>query len=148
MAMWVGGLMRQVRAYLDGDVDEAEFTQWARHIRRTQRMWIADGALVLKYFVHTPAATQKKRLKKAKKSGDDAWRYEERDWTMAANLDDAIPVIERALLETSVAGSPWTIIEGTDDRYRDLERRPEHPGRHPGKTRRAGRRRCRPWVGR
>jgi len=120
MAMWVGGLMRQVRAYLDGDVDEAEFTQWARHIRRTQRMWIADGALVLKYFVHTPAATQKKRLKKAKKSGDDAWRYEERDWTMAANLDDAIPVIERALLETSVAGSPWTIIEGTDDRYRDL----------------------------
>jgi AMP-polyphosphate phosphotransferase len=120
MALWVGGLMRQVRGYLDGDVDEVELAQWSRHMRRTQRMWIADGALVLKFFVHTPAATQKKRLKKAKKSGDDAWRYEERDWILAANLDDAVPVIERTLLETSVAGSPWTIIEGTDDRYRDL----------------------------
>lgn len=120
MALWVGGLMRQVRAYLDGDVDEAGLMQWAGHMRRTQQMWIADGALVLKFFIHTPAKAQKKRLKKAKKSGDDAWRYDERDWTLAANLDDAIPTIERALLETSVAGSPWTIIEGTNARYRDL----------------------------
>ncbi|MGA7688942.1 MAG: polyphosphate:AMP phosphotransferase [Jiangellales bacterium] len=120
MGLWVGGLMRQVRNYLDGDVTETELNQWARHIRRTQRMWIADGALVLKFFVHTPAATQKKRLKKAKKSGSDAWRYDERDWTLAANLDDAIPTIERALLDTSVSGSPWTIIEGTNARYRDL----------------------------
>jgi polyphosphate:AMP phosphotransferase len=120
MALWVGGLMRQVRAHLDGDVSMAEMEQWAKHLRRTQRMWIDDGALVLKFFVHTPAAVQKKRLKKAKKSGEDAWRYDKRDWHLAKDLDAAIPAIERALHDTSVVGAPWTIIEGTDDRYRDL----------------------------
>lgn len=120
MALWVGGLMRQVRAHLDGEVSTAEMEQWAKHLRRTQRMWIDDGALVLKFFVHTPAAQQKKRLKKAKKSGDEAWRYDERDWHLAKDLDAAIPTIERTLQDTSVVGAPWTIIEGTDDRYRDL----------------------------
>ena len=120
MALWVGGLMRQVRAHLDGEVSAAEMEQWAKHLRRTQRMWIDDGALVLKFFVHTPAAAQKKRLKKAKKTGHDAWRYDERDWLLAKDLDAAIPTIERTLQDTSVVGAPWTIIEGTDARYRDL----------------------------
>ena len=120
MAVWVGGLMRQVRAHIDGSVSEAEMQRWTTHLRRTQRMWLADGALVLKFFIHTPAKAQKKRLKKAKKSGREAWRYDKRDWALAKNLDDAIPAIEAALQDTAVAGAPWTIIEGTDDRYRDL----------------------------
>ena len=120
MALWVGGLMRVVRATVAGEVSEADMQRWATHLRRTQRMWLADGALVLKFFVHTPADVQKKRLKKARKKGADAWRYDERDWTLAGDLDDAIPMIERALRETSVPGAPWTIIEGTDERYRDL----------------------------
>lgn len=120
MALWVGGLMRVVRAQLRGEISEAEAQRWARHLRATQRMWVADGALVLKFFVHTPAAVQRKRLKKARKRGRDAWRYDKRDWTLAKNLRDAVPLIERTLQETSVAGAPWTIIEGTDERYRDL----------------------------
>jgi polyphosphate:AMP phosphotransferase len=120
MALWVGGLMRQVRAYLRGEVDDVALDRWARHLRRTQRAWLADGTLVLKFFVHTPSPVQRRRLKKAEKSGRDAWRYDTRDWDLADNLDTAIPVIEHALVETSVVGAPWHIVEGTDARYRDL----------------------------
>jgi polyphosphate:AMP phosphotransferase len=120
MALWVGGLMRVVRSTIAGEIDEDDMQRWARHLRRTQRMWLADGALVLKFFVHTPADVQKKRLKKARKKQQDAWRYDDRDWTLADDLDDAVPLIEQALRETSVPGAPWTIIEGTDKRYRDL----------------------------
>jgi len=120
MALWVGGLMRQVRAHLEGEISTVQLEQWAKHLRRTQRMWLDDGALVLKFFVHTPTAVQKRRFKKAKKTGDGAWRYDERDWDLAENLDDAIPVIESTLQDTSVVGAPWTIIEGSDDNYRDL----------------------------
>lgn len=120
MALWVGGLMRVVRATISGQVDPSEMEQWATHLRRTQRMWLADGALLLKFFIHTPSAVQKKRLKKAKRKGGDAWRYDDRDWSLADDLDDAIPMIEKALRETSLPGAPWTIIEGTNQRYRDL----------------------------
>ena len=120
MSLWVGGLMRVVRAHLAGDVSDAELQRWCAHLRRTQRMWLADGALVLKFFVHTPAPVQKARLKKARKRAEDAWRYDERDWELAGDLDEAIPAIERVLRETSVPAAPWTIIEGTDERYRDL----------------------------
>ena len=120
MALWVGGLMRMVRAHLDGEVDRTEVDRWAKHLRSTQRMLLADGALLLKYYLHTPAATQRRRMKRAKRSGDEAWRYDERDWTMAKSLDQAIPTIEMVLADTSVSGAPWTIIEGTDARYRDL----------------------------
>ena len=120
MALWVGGLMRQVRAYLEGDVSAVQMEEWCKHLRRSQRMWLDDGALIVKFFVHTPTSVQKKRLKKAKKSGNDAWRYDKRDWNLARNLDDAIPTIEKTLQDTSVVGAPWTIIEGTDENYRDL----------------------------
>jgi len=119
MSLWVGGLMRQVRAHLDGEVTEAELRRWCDHLRRTQEAWIADGALVLKFYLHTPAAVQKKRYKKRRKR-DDAWRYDHRDWEMARSLDAAVPTIETVLRETSVTGAPWTIVEGTDKRYRDL----------------------------
>jgi polyphosphate:AMP phosphotransferase len=120
MALWVGGLMRMARAHLRGEVSDAELQRWCTHLRRSQRMWLADGALILKFFVHTPAKAQKSRLVKARKTGRDAWRYDERDWELADDLDDAVPTIERVLRETSVPAAPWTIVEGTDARYRDL----------------------------
>jgi AMP-polyphosphate phosphotransferase len=119
MSLWVGGLLRQVHAHLDGAVSDAELARWCDHLRRTQEAWVAEGALVLKFYLHTPPSVQKKRWKAGKKS-DEAWRYDAQDWEIAAHLDDAIPTIERVLRDTSITGSPWTIIEGTDDRYRDL----------------------------
>jgi polyphosphate:AMP phosphotransferase len=120
MALWVGGLLRVVRAHLDGEVDRSTLDRWAKHLRGTQRMLLADGALLMKFYLHTPAKVQRRRMKRAKRSGEEAWRYDERDWTMAKNLDDAIPTIEMMLQETSVSAAPWTIVEGTDARYRDL----------------------------
>ncbi len=117
IALWVGGLFRQVLAHLDGTVNEAALDRWCSHLRSMQQQWLADGTLVLKFYLHTPAAVQRKRQKKSAKQ---AWRYDKRDWSVVKGLPHAIPVVERVLRETSVAGARWTIVEGTDARYRDL----------------------------
>jgi polyphosphate kinase 2 (PPK2 family) len=43
-----------------------------------------------------------------------------RDWAALDALGPVMPIAERILRETSVPGAPWTIVESTDDRYRDL----------------------------
>jgi polyphosphate:AMP phosphotransferase len=81
---------------------------------------VADGALILKFFLHTPAREQKKKLKKAKKDPHAGWQIDQRDWTALDSLGPVLPIAERILRETSGPGAPWTIVESTDSRYRDL----------------------------
>jgi polyphosphate:AMP phosphotransferase len=119
IGLFVGGLFRRVLAHLDGDISEGELARWCAHLRSVQEQWVADGALVLKFYVHTPADLQRRRLKKSKKR-DDAWRYDSRDWEAVRDLPQAVPVVERVLRETSAVGARWTVVEGTDARYRDL----------------------------
>jgi polyphosphate kinase 2 (PPK2 family) len=42
------------------------------------------------------------------------------DWEFSKKYDRFREICERALTKTSVAGAPWTVIEATDRRYRDL----------------------------
>jgi len=120
IGLWVGGLFRHVLAHLDGELSETELERWCAHLRVMQQEWVADGALVLKFYLHTPAAEQRRRLKRSTKGEEEAWRYDKRDWSIAKSLPEAIPVVERVLRETSVPGARWTVVEGTDPRYRDL----------------------------
>ncbi|MCH9817073.1 MAG: polyphosphate:AMP phosphotransferase [Actinomycetia bacterium] len=118
-ALWVGGLMRMVSAYLANEVSKSELHSWATNLRQFQDELIADGALILKFYIHTPAKLQKKRMKKAKKN-DRAWRYHARDWQTADAMSDGLPVMEEVLRETTTRGAPWHIIEGSSRRTRDL----------------------------
>jgi AMP-polyphosphate phosphotransferase len=119
-ALFVGGLMRMAAASADGEIAEPEFSMWLRHITAMQTALVADGALILKFFLHTPAKEQKKKLKKAEKHPEMGWQVDRRDWAVLDTLGPVLPIAERILRETSVAGAPWTIVESTDDRYRDL----------------------------
>jgi polyphosphate:AMP phosphotransferase len=119
-AFFVGGLMRAAIQRADGEIDEPNFSIWLRHIANMQSELVADGALILKFFLHTPAREQKKKLKKAKKDPHAGWQIDQRDWTALDSLGPVLPIAERILRETSGPGAPWTIVESTDSRYRDL----------------------------
>ena len=119
-AIFVGGLMRAAILRSEDEIGEPDFSKWLRHIAEMQDMLVADGALVLKFFLHTPAKVQRKNLRKAQKDPDSGWRVDERDWAMLDQMDPVLPIAERILRETSGAGAPWTIVEATDARYRDL----------------------------
>jgi len=119
-AFFVGGLMRAANQRAEGEIGEPEFSGWLRHLSQMQAALVADGALILKFFLHTPAKVQKKKLKEAEKHPELGWQVDHRDWAALDTLGPVLPIAERILRETSGPGAPWTIVEATDDRYRDL----------------------------
>jgi AMP-polyphosphate phosphotransferase len=120
IAIWAGGLFRQVAEFVRGEVDSVEFETWASHLEGLQSAMVADGALVVKFFLHTPARAQKVRLKRAQKDPALGWRVDQRDWAALETLPEARPVVERLLRRLSGPGAPWTVVESTDERYRDV----------------------------
>ncbi len=119
-AIFAGGLMRAAAMRASGDLGEDHFSYWLRHVAAMQNGLVADGALVLKFFLHTPGKEQRKRLKKAAKDPEQGWWVDQRDWAVLEQMDPVLPIAERILHETSAPGAPWTIVESTDARYRDL----------------------------
>ena len=74
-AFFVGGLMRAAIQRAAGEIDEPEFSIWLRHVAKMQNALVADGALILKFFLHTPAKEQSKKLKEAEKDPTPAGRW-------------------------------------------------------------------------
>ncbi|MDP3971411.1 MAG: polyphosphate:AMP phosphotransferase [Candidatus Nanopelagicales bacterium] len=119
-AVFAGGLMRMISMRLLGEIGEREFSRWTSHVAKMQSELVADGALVLKFYLHTPEKEQRKRLRRAERNPDDGWWVDERDWVMLEQMGGATPLVERLLRETSTVGATWTVVESTNARYRDL----------------------------
>jgi polyphosphate:AMP phosphotransferase len=103
-----------------GSIKNAELDQRLERIVRFEKMLCEEGALVLKFWLHLSEDEQKKRLKNLEKDPKTRWRVTETDWKNFRNYDKFRKVSERMLRVTSTAESPWTIVEGTDPRYRYL----------------------------
>jgi polyphosphate:AMP phosphotransferase len=119
IALMAGGIMRLLNENLTGDLPDHEYDRAVDHLEALQEALVADGTLVIKIFLHTPAKVQRKRLRRAE-SDDEGWRVDQRDWAMLDLLQDGEAKLEQLLRRTSVAGAPWSVIEATDARYRDV----------------------------
>ena len=73
-AFFVGGLMRAAIQRANGEIDEPDFSIWLRHIANMQNELVADGALILKFFLHTPAKQQKKSSRRPRRTRTPAGR--------------------------------------------------------------------------
>ena len=119
-SIFVGGLMRAASMRANDEISEGQFSSWLRHISLMQQQLVADGTLVLKFFLHTPEKKQRKKLRKAEQDPEAGWQIDQRDWAALDQMNPVLPIAERILRETSAPGAPWTIVESTNNRYRDL----------------------------
>jgi polyphosphate:AMP phosphotransferase len=79
-----------------------------------------DGAVILKFWMHLGRQAQKKRLKQLERDPLTRWRVTARQWTNWHLYDRFVGAAERVMERTSTDYAPWTIIEGDDERYRNL----------------------------
>lgn len=103
-----------------GRLGEAALDKRIAHIEQFERTLAEDGALLIKLWLHLPKQELRKRLKKAKKDRDWAWRVDARDAEIYRSYDTATIVAQSVLRQTSTAVAPWNVIESTDWRYRDF----------------------------
>jgi polyphosphate:AMP phosphotransferase len=103
-----------------GDIRGAELTRTLAEISRFERMLVDEGALVVKLWMHLSKKAQRQRFERLEASKATAWRVTKQDWDNHRHYDRFREVSERALRDTSTAEAPWTVVEATESRYRDL----------------------------
>lgn len=106
----------RVRGRIDGD----GFARRLGYIRQFEQDLANDGTLVLKFWLHVPKKSLKKRLKRAKKDKQDSWQVEETDWEIYDVYDRAMPRIETLLETTHTDSCPWQVVDCSNDRSRNL----------------------------
>jgi len=85
-----------------------------------ERGLVEDGALIVKLWFHLSMRAQKERLDMLLSKRRTQWRVSEQDLENHTRYDRFCEVSEGALRETSTGVAPWTIVECTDSRYRDI----------------------------
>ena len=105
---------------LTESIDDGEFERGIDHVERLERELVDDGALILKFWIHLPKKELRRRLKKAKKDGESVFRAEDMDRRVHEGYDEIIDEAEHLIRKTSGPATPWSIVEGSDSRFRDL----------------------------
>ncbi len=99
-----------------GKLKPGKFDVQLERIVAFERMLAADGALILKFWLHLSRKAQKQRLKKLEADG----RIAPGDWKHFKRYGEFTEVSERALRLTDTPAAPWHVVEATDRRYREL----------------------------
>lgn len=121
MALYVGSwYSNPLSQHVYGNISAAELDEELVRINTFERELIADGALIIKVWLHLSKENQKTRLKKLESDPNTRWRVTKQDHKHLKLYDQFRPVAEHVLRVTSTGESPWTIVEGTDARYRGL----------------------------
>ena len=99
---------------------QAELDGAMTRIGRFESMLVAEGVLLLKYWMHLSKALQAKRLKALEKDPLTRWRVTKQDWQNFDRYDTFTRVCARAIRLTSTAEAPWTLVEASDTRHQLL----------------------------
>jgi polyphosphate:AMP phosphotransferase len=99
-----------------GQTKRGELNAALDRIVEFEQMFAADGALILKLWLHLPKKVQKKRLRKLEEEG----RLAPDDRKHFKLYDRFAKVCEQALQRTDTGTAPWHVIEATDRRYREF----------------------------
>lgn len=106
------------RAY--GRIKDAELDRQLAEVVAFENMLAADGAVLLKFWMHLSKKRQKKRLKALEKDPRTRWRVTKLDWEHFEIYDRFARISAHALRRTSTAVAPWHVIEASDRRYQTL----------------------------
>ena len=102
---------------VENAVPEKAWRQAYRDISEFERMLAADGAAIVKFFLHISRKEQKRRFKAIEADPLEAWRVSKEDWARHKDYDRYLVAAEEMLEMTESEYAPWTIVEATSKWY-------------------------------
>ena len=78
---------------------------------------VADGYLIVKFFLYISKEEQNNRIKKLEKNKDESWRVTDEVLKLHKKYEKFLDAAEIVFEKTDTAFAPWTIIEATDKHY-------------------------------
>jgi polyphosphate:AMP phosphotransferase len=86
-----------------------------------ERTLADSGVLLVKLWLHLSKREQRQRLEGLAADKATRFRVGRHEWRRLADYAKFRRVSEQAVRETSTGLAPWTVIEGGDVRYRDIQ---------------------------
>ncbi|MDH3622458.1 MAG: polyphosphate:AMP phosphotransferase [Myxococcales bacterium] len=121
IGLFLRGRYRQlIIDFFDGKMTEAKLENELDRITAFEDELSADGALILKFWLHLGQDAQATRLKKLESDPATSWRVTDIDWKHWHEYDRYISIVERVITKTNTGVAPWHIVESADGRYRDI----------------------------
>ena len=93
---------------------------WTRaytEIKDFEESLVANGTVLLKFWMHISKKEQKRRLKERRDTPQKQWKLTGEDWQAHKQYDDYYAAAEEMLAVTSTAHAPWHVIAGDDKHY-------------------------------
>jgi AMP-polyphosphate phosphotransferase len=115
-----GWYVDPIREFAYGESRQADLDDALAINQRFESMLVADGAIILKFWLHLSKEDQLKRLKRMEKDPNSMRRVSERDWKHVDLYGEFLQAAERTIRLTDTGDAPWYLIESKDKRYRDL----------------------------
>jgi polyphosphate:AMP phosphotransferase len=109
-----------ILAHVMGQEKKARFGRRLEEIRHFERMLVAEGTVLVKFWFHLSKPAARDRFKVLERDPKNAWRVTKDDWERFKHYDEFITVCEQALRKTSTGEAPWLVVEGADPAYRSL----------------------------
>lgn len=103
-----------------GRISPVKFERQLERIRRFETMLAADGALIVKFWLHLSRKHQLHRLRQLTEDPLQRWRVGLQDWEQWHHHNAFCASGERIIEATATEATPWHIVESRDDHYRDL----------------------------
>lgn len=111
---------RPIVARVFKKIGSGDFDQAMDRAVAFETMLAREGAAIVKIWLHLSKKEQKRRFKELESDKDTSWRVTKQDWDFAKKYDRFRETCARALAKTSTGEAPWTVVEATDRRWRDL----------------------------
>ncbi len=105
---------------VDGRPTKAELDVQLQEIQRQERMLSDEGVVLLKFWIHLSRDAQKKRIRALESDPKTRWRITAPDKRALKLYGKSHAIWEHLLRETSTGVAPWFVVEGADERYRNL----------------------------
>ena len=99
---------------------KAAFESRLDRIAMFEKALADDGAVILKFWLHLDAESQRERLKTFQKDPLRRWRVTRQQWRNLRWHDRIKRAAEATIRWTSTDLAPWHIVEGVNERYRNL----------------------------
>jgi polyphosphate:AMP phosphotransferase len=97
-----------------------DFKKQMDAIARFERVLAEDGAVILKFWMHLDRNAQRERLRSLEDDPLTRWRVTKTQWSNWKRYDDFVEQTERLIDLTDVPHAPWTVVDGRDERHRNL----------------------------
>jgi polyphosphate:AMP phosphotransferase len=109
-----------IQRFTDGKISKASLDAELNRVVFLEKMLVDDGALILKFWLHLSKKAQKERLTALEQASQTRRLVTNSDWQNHKRYKRFSDAAERVIRQTSTGFVPWTLVDASNSRHRDI----------------------------